>query len=48
MSDDQVSDVIRPFHTRPVEQAFKDRFAAEFRERQLITGRELGISDESG
>jgi AAA domain len=46
MSDDQVSDMIRPFHTRPVEQAFKDRFAAEFRQRQLIIGSELGISDE--
>jgi serine/threonine protein kinase len=46
MSDDQVSDPIRPFHTRPVEQGYKDRFAAEFHERMLVVGRALGIADD--
>lgn len=46
MSDDQVSDPIRPFHTRPVEQAYKDHFSAEFKERISVVGRALGISDE--
>jgi hypothetical protein len=46
MSDDRVSDSIRPFHTRPVEQAYKDRFAAEFRERQVVVGTALGIPED--
>lgn len=46
MSDEQVSDSIRPFHTRPVEQAYKDRFTAEFYERMVIAGRALGIADD--
>lgn len=46
MSDDQVSDPIRPFHTRPVEQAYKDHFSAEFKERMAIVGRALGVPDD--
>ena len=46
MSDEQVSDPIRPFHTARVEQAFKDRFEASFRERMGIAGKAVGLPGE--
>ncbi|WP_434725290.1 AAA domain-containing protein [Mesorhizobium sp. RIZ17] len=46
MNDDQVSDPIRGYHTRKVEQAFKDRFHASFSERMHIVGTALGMPPE--
>lgn len=43
MSDGQVSEPLRPYHTTHVEQGYKDRFSAMFAERMGIAGASLGL-----
>ncbi|WP_165420892.1 AAA domain-containing protein [Rhizobium leguminosarum] len=47
MSEDQVSDQIREFHTPKVEQSLKDRFSATFSERMAIVGKSIGVDREA-
>lgn len=46
MNEDVVSAALRPYHTARVEQSFKDKFKAAFRERMIIAGQELGLPEE--
>lgn len=46
MSEDVVSAALRPYHSARVEQAFKDKFNAAFRERMAIAGLELGLPED--
>lgn len=41
-----VSDALAPYHSQRVEQAMKDRFRAEMRERLALAARQLNIPDE--
>lgn len=43
MDEDLVSPPLRPFHTSKVEQGFKDRFRASFRDRLAVVGEALGL-----
>lgn len=47
MSEDQVSDQIREFHTPKVEQSLKDKFSATFSERMAIVGKSIGIDRDA-
>ncbi|MCA3079424.1 MAG: AAA family ATPase [Rhodocyclaceae bacterium] len=46
IDDGQISPQLRPFHTSSVEQSFKDRFSAEFRDRMALVGKALGVPQE--
>jgi hypothetical protein len=41
-----VSDTLLPFHSDKLEQWYKDRFSAEFREKVRLAGRVLGIPEK--
>lgn len=41
-----VSDILLPFHSDKLEQWYKDRFRAEFKERVHLAARVLGIADK--
>lgn len=43
--EDLASAALRPFHTARVEQAYKDRFRAEFGQRMAVAGKALGLPE---